>query len=554
MREKVIKFISPKINLKRGVFLFLSCILLLFTLETSFTQEAIYHPDKDPHLPSETPELSSGGQKTVPTQERPQEKPPEKEDKQKNMTAARIEESEVYLDFREADIRDVARIFSKLSGVSILVSEEVRAKVTLNIEGVPWKEALDIILKTYNLGYIEKNGFLIIVSYKKLQEIQEQVPLITKIVPLNFVTIDEAKVYIKSMLTKRGNLEGDKKTNSLIITDTAEKIEAIEKVLKELDRKTPQVLVEAWIIDKTLTNDWDFGIDWNLIDRDTPEEIGFSSSIGQNLANPSATNLILQYGDVVLGNSSKFIGVLQMLKDEGNAKILANPRLLTLDNIQAQIEITNQVPYTKAEETTEGEPKVTTDFKDTGITLNVKPHITSDGHILLEIMVEQKFQSGTVVDQYGPQPIIASRKSSNTMLVRDGQTIVIGGLRARENTESIKKVPLLGDLPLLGKLFKSTSTSDSVRELLIFVTPFIVKPETFVSEKEKAQLEETKASLETREKKKEIKLERGESNQTTTSKVDLKLKPVREEKIKEPIPPNFGTFKILPLKAPDENY
>ncbi|MFA6282255.1 MAG: secretin N-terminal domain-containing protein, partial [Candidatus Omnitrophota bacterium] len=192
-----------------------------------------------------------------------------KTNEEKATQTIKVEKSKVYLDFRDTDIKDVARILSKISGVSMLVGENVKAKVTLNIEGVSWEKALELILKTYNLGSIKKDNFIIIVTYKEIQDQQDQIPLTTKIITLNFASLDDTKTYVKSMMTKRGTIETDKKTNSLIITDTPETIERILKITSELDKKTPQVLIEVWMIDKSLLSDWDFGIDWQVQDKNS---------------------------------------------------------------------------------------------------------------------------------------------------------------------------------------------------------------------------------------------------------------------------------------------
>jgi len=387
----------------------------------------------------------------------------------------------IYLDFRNTDIREVARVLSKLSGVNMLVGEDVKADVTLNIEGVDWKTALDLICKTYNLAYIEKGDFIIIVSYDQIDKEKDKIPLVTKILTLNFVDIDDAKTYLKPVMTDRGVIESDERTNSLIITDIPESIEKAENILKELDRKTPQVLIEALMVDRKITDQFDLGIDWEFFNTTEPPygsstDITSAGTAGKSIAQTlslDGQNIALKYGNMVFGKVY-FDALIEALKKDTNTDILANPRILTLDNIEAEIQITDQVPYTEQTKNAEGNDITTTQFKDVNTILKVKPHITPDGHIIVDVSTEQSFVNYFTSDN---QPVIATRKSENTMLIKDGETIVIGGLRTRERKKSLYKVPLLGDIPLLGKFFSKSLYSDETRELMIFITPRIVKGE-----------------------------------------------------------------------------
>jgi len=450
--------------------------------------------------------------------------------------------NKLYLEFREADIKEVARIFSKLSGVSILVSEDVKARVTLNIENLTWREAFELILKTYNLYSIEKNGVIIIVTYKKIQEEQDQSPLTTKILTLNFVDLNEAKIYLKSLMTKRGTLEGDKRTNSLIITDTPEVIEKAEKILKELDKKTPQVLVEVWMIDKKLTSEFEFGIEWSYYDKASLDTTGTPTKMWSQSLGVTKETLNIIYGKSVFQHFW-LSGILQAYKEDGNSKILANPRVLTLDNIPAEINITEQVPYTDVQKTQDGS-MTSTQFKDVGIKLIVKPHITPDGHVVMDISTEQSFVNRFITDSSGSQqPEIATRKSQNTMLVKDQETIVIGGLRKRERKTTNKKIPILGDIPFLGNLFRNTQNTDEIRELIIFVTPIIIKDTKDI-------VKEDKEILNGKQFFPEEKIKEESKNIQTKNDLEIKDKEKIDNVKKKEELPNFKKLKLLPLKAP----
>ncbi len=460
-------------------------LLFLFLFSLNIFAQEMLPPGLEgemPGMPMENQMPAPDGMMPPTPQSRPNQLAvPEKDDP--TVTEGKAEESKVYLDFRDADIREVARILSKISGTSILVSEDVKAKVTLNIEGVEWREALDLILRTYNLAKIEKEDFVIIVTYKKIQEEQDQVPLETKIITLNFVDIDEAKTYLKTIMSKRGTIEGDPRTNSLIVTDTPEIVEKVAEIAKNLDIKTPQVLIEVLMVDKKDENDKDLGINWKLENRGALDADGNPLEfIEQDFG--TFTNAVgtLQYGKSVFGR--KFLdATLKVWKQKKLVDIIANPKILTLDNITAKIDIIEQVAYTSESSSTEGGTTTSTQFKDIGISVNVKPHITKDGYIIMDIETEQSFLVGRV----DGQPQLDKRTSETTMMVYDGETIVIGGLQQKNKTTTEDKIPLLGDIPLIGKLFTRQQLSDDSRELLIFVTPTIIA-DTLKSTKSKEMI------------------------------------------------------------------
>ena len=379
-------------------------------------------------------------------------------------------DSKVYLDFRDADIREVARVLSKISGISILVSEDVKANVTVNIEGVTWRVALELILRTYNIAYIEKDDFIVLISYEKIQLEQDQTPLTTNVITLNFVDIDAAKNYLKAILSKRGTLEGDPRTNSLIITDTPDIISKAKEIVYQLDIKTPQVLIEVLMVDKKIEDDFNLGIEWALSDTNVNVP---TRSIEQSLLTSDAT-ITLEYGKTIL-NSTLLASTLKAWKEDSKVDIIANPKIITIDNKTAEINISEQVPYTSKSESTDGGSTSSTQFKDIGVILKVKPHITSDEHIIMDIETEQSFLVKFVGTSDDLQPQIDSRKSNTTMMVKDHETVVIGGLKKKDTTHTINKIPILGDIPFIGRLFRKLSIDDTAKELLLFVTPMILK-------------------------------------------------------------------------------
>jgi type IV pilus assembly protein PilQ len=393
----------------------------------------------------------------------------------------------VDLDLKDADMKDVARALSRISGKNIIVGDEVKAKVAMRVKGMGWREAMNMILETYGLTLIEKDNYIVITTFEKRRSIEESGDLQTKIVRFNFVNVLDIQKTLTTMLTKRGKMETDARTNSLVITDIPEVLSSIEEVALKLDTETPQVMIEAMMVTVKLNDDEKLGIDWDITHKDVPQR-EFSQNLGLGGAAGSDYFWNIKYGKTLLP-SADLSFTLQLLLEEKRAEILANPRVLTLDNLPATIDLTEQVPYLQQSESTDGSGAQVSSvqFKDVPVKLVVKPHITKDNFIIMQILTEQSYQSGYAAGT--TQPIIDSRKAETNVMVRDGETIVIGGLRKKESTDSVQKLPYLGDIPFVGALFRKTVKSKVDTELIIFVTPYIAT-EGRLGELEKGRLED----------------------------------------------------------------
>jgi type IV pilus assembly protein PilQ len=389
----------------------------------------------------------------------------------------------VDLDLKEADIKDVARALSRISGKNIIVSEEVKSKITLRVKDMHWRDALNMILETNGLTMLEKENYIVVTTYEKRRAAEESGDLQTRVVTFNFVDVLGIQKTLISMLTRRGKIETDVRTNSLVITDIPYVIDEIERVALQLDTRTPQVLIEAMVLTVKLNDDENLGVNWEIVHKTRPER-----SLKQDLdleGLGSSSFWQLKYGKT-LYSAANLAATIDLLVEQKKADLLANPRILTLDNLPATIELVEQIPYTQQTTSTESASSVSSvQFKDAPIKLVVKPHITKDNYILMNIQTEQSvrtgFASGTT------QPIIDSRRAETNVMVRDGETVVIGGLRKKEDTVTVDKLPLLGDIPFLGALFRKTIRSKVDTELVIFVTPYIAT-DLKMAEKEKEQL------------------------------------------------------------------
>ncbi len=369
----------------------------------------------------------------------------------------------VSMNFKETDIREVLNILAYKGEVNIVAGEDVNAKISVQLKDVPWEEALDIILKTYNYTYKKDGSLIRVVSLSRSLEEEGKIPLVTKIVPLNFAGVEDLKGSLEKILSKRGTIQVDKRTNSLIITDIPEMVDSVEKAALNLDSRTPQVLIEAMMVEVKITDENQMGTDLDIFDLKSPDN-------GNKLETTMAGNVLNKFNFKTLTENFDITGVIDLWASQNKVTVLANPKVLTLDNKEAKIEITEEIPYL---ETVDSGSGTTTNvkFKEAGIKLYVTPHITSGRYISMNVKPEQSFKASEMLGQ----PLIDSRKAETNLLVRDGQTVVIGGLRQSKDNITYEKVPFIGDVPFLGLFFRKKVVTKVETELVLFVTPRIIQ-------------------------------------------------------------------------------
>jgi type IV pilus assembly protein PilQ len=388
----------------------------------------------------------------------------------------------VSLDVQGADINTVIRTLAEFSGRNIVANKEVEGPVTVRLKSVPWRNALEIILTTQGLSYVEEEGIIRVATAEELreEEIAKQtaerkkedlLPLEVRRIKVDFANVVELKQSLDKMLTRRGNIEVDQRTNSLIITDITSKIDAVEALARDLDSMTPQVEITANMVDIDVSVARELGIIWNADNLDIGKQ-GIDENIGVNapVLDPVGTvrvGAVRDYGTLS--------ATLQALETQNKANIISNPRITTVNNRQASILVGKEIPLIVQDEA--GNPM--TEMKKVGITLRVTPHINSETEITLDLHPEVSDLASQATVQGGV--IINTTEADTRVIVKDGETAVIGGL-IRENITSVKRgVPVLQSIPLLGYFFRSTSETKSKRELLIFITPKIVKAESLSS-------------------------------------------------------------------------
>ena len=399
----------------------------------------------------------------------------------------------ITLDFKDADIDNILRLFAEVSDLNIITTEDVKGTVTVRLVDVPWDQAFDIILQSKNLG-VEKIGNVMriaplaqISAERKLradaaQATEELAPLVTEVIPISYGAAQEigAKA-VKELLTGRGSVVMDERTNTLIVTDIQVNVFKAKELVRILDAQTPQVLIQAKIIEANIDFSRDLGIQWggSFLDSNPSDNVsvsGTGASSGDFAVDFPVTGGAAEF---VLGNlqNTKYLRLkLSALEEKGQGRTISAPRITTLDHIEAYIEQGLRVPYVKLTE----EGVATTEFIEANLKLIVTPHVTADGYIRMEVKVS-KDTPGTVYTSYAI-PSINKKEAKTEVLVKDGEVVVIGGIYTYEKIgPTIAAIPFFYKIPLLGWLFQKRSKDENKVELLIFIAPRIVQPRRAVT-------------------------------------------------------------------------
>ncbi|MBL6975527.1 MAG: type IV pilus secretin PilQ [Deltaproteobacteria bacterium] len=418
----------------------------------------------------------------------------------------------INLTVKDADIQNVLTFLAREGRVNIVTSENVRGKVTFHLEDVPWDLALDTVLKAKGLDYVVEQGIFRVAPIddiqreyearvKKMQKVRELKPVLVRLIPVNYGNGTNLMSRVRSVLSEKGIVAVDDRTNTLIIKDTEDYLTAAEELVRRLDQQTPQVLIEARIVEARTTFKEDIGIQWGgkfAMGSNYGNETGlvFPSSIGlaggaddqaapQNGIALETPNFAVNLPAAVGAGSGGAIGIelgsiggaanlslrLSAAEEEGTVKIISSPRISTLDNTKATISQGVAIPISVV-----SAAGVNTQFFSADLKLDVTPHVTRDGHISLKLDITKNEPDFGNVAANG-NPTIQKKEAHTELLIRDGDTTVIGGIYTRSKGKSFKKIPFFGDIPILGWFFKSKTRTDDRSELLIFITPKVVNRE-----------------------------------------------------------------------------
>ncbi len=377
------------------------------------------------------------------------------------------------LNLQHADIHSALDFLSSYSGVNIVADPVVEGEVTLQIKNVTWHQALNIIVQTNGLVVVEGENYLRVLPQKDF--IAEEMAkakyetdkanlgkLETKVFYIDHARARSLSVSLKDLTSPRGKIDVDERTNSLIIMDRPDNLEMISVLIDSLDRETPQIRIEAKLLEIDSSSLWELGIDWSAIrGGSSPLEVSQKTTgeISQEIGK-------FTYGTV--RNSYDLNTAIASLASQNRARILAQPSISTMDNQTAVILMGQEIPLKMFDQA----GNVVIKMYQVGTKLIVTPHITSPTKILMHLLPERSSYS------YDPNGVIIStQKAETNVVVSDGQTIVIGGLTNQEKKTSQKGIPILKDIPLLGIFFRYTKQETVTNDLVIFVTPHLVEDE-----------------------------------------------------------------------------
>ncbi len=404
----------------------------------------------------------------------------------------------VSLDFQDAPVRNILQLIADVSGRNLVIGEGVEGLITLKLRNVPWDQALDIVLDMHSLGKVEEGNIIRVNTLSNLARQRDEKgrvkatqvraeDLITRVVSVNYNTAKDLMKTLAgkaSFLSDRGQISADERTNSLIVRDIESAIDRVIELVKELDTPTRQVIIEARIVQVRPSFNRNLGIQWgggytaynssNTVRVQGVNPTGSQPALGVfapdfavNLPAAEAVSGVGVSFGRLLGSPVSLDLRLSAGESQGLTKIVSTPKVTVLDNQTAKIEQGESVPFqTVSQEGTQ------TTFHDANLALEVTPHITGDGRVSMEIRIsknalgERTFAAG---------PSILKREANTHVLLNDGETTVIGGIFERTQVDSSQRVPFLSKLPILGYLFQNKSKEDKTEELLVFITPRIVK-------------------------------------------------------------------------------
>ncbi len=430
-----------------------------------------------------------------------------------NKSDKRYSGRRIDLDFKDADIHNILRLLSEVGNVNVVTADDVGGSVTIKMRGVPWDQALDVILTSKGLGMVRRGNLIRVAPQARLEKEREMAiqrqkqalelaPLETRLIPVSYASANDLAARAADLLSPRGHASVDGRTNILVIRDVSENLDSVEELVRSLDSQTPQVLIEARIVEATTAFTNEFGIQWGgdvvmssatgnptglvfphdltlaggSTDGSTPTS-GLSPFGGAanpnfvvNFPAPAGTGrgaaIGLSMGS--LSGNVNFSVRLSAFETTGQVRIISAPRILTLDNRAATISQGTSIPYSQVSAS-----GVQTAFQEAALSLSVTPHVTSDGAVKMDVAITRNEPDFNQTSARG-DPTILKRTANTGLLVQDGHTAVIGGIYTRNTGHGFDQIPVFGDIPILGVLFQHHTQRDGRSELLIFLTPRIV--------------------------------------------------------------------------------
>jgi len=410
------------------------------------------------------------------------------------------------LNFQDIEVRSVLQLIADFTGINVVVSDTVKGSLTLRLKNVPWDQALDIILKTKGLAMRQTGNVMLVAPSEEIaareklelesqKQIQELEPLYSEYIQINYAKASDITALLKSgdttLMSERGMATVDERTNTLLVQDTAAKLAEIRKLIAQLDIPVRQVLIESRIV--LANNDFarELGVQFGVAKQTsydnghqvivggtqgngftvTGPQTGFDPGDGTEglLVDLPAIGAVSSIG-LAIGKLGSHLLQLELsaLESEGKGEVISSPRVLTSNQKAAFIETGTEIPYQEASSS----GATATSFKKAVLRLEVTPQITPDDRIIMDLLINKDSVGNITVNNV---PTIDTNEVSSQVLVDNGETLVLGGIYEETNTHSVTRAPFFGELPVVDWLFKRTVNQHDKQELLIFVTPKIVK-------------------------------------------------------------------------------
>jgi type IV pilus assembly protein PilQ len=409
---------------------------------------------------------------------------PEAEVAQEATPVAKPDAAQIDVNFPNDEIRNIIRSVAELNDLNVVIPETLVGKVSIKLKHVTWRQVFDVVLEPIGYTYIEEGN---IIKIRSVQDLLTE-PMQTQVFLVNYAKATELNPAIVPLVeaSAGGRALVDARTNSLVVTERSSRLKRIEEIIKRLDRPTEQVMIESKFIEVTDTQMEDLGLDWSSMKglKATGKASSTVTSTYDNNLSDVRPNLDTDYVRVnsAVLSMDAFSLVLNALNTDNKVEMVSNPTIVTMNNIPAKIHIGEEYPipnYQYNEE--QGTYEISGfEYKPIGISMDVTPQVNNNGLINLQIKPEISSQNGSV--NFGGAsgadiPIITQRKTSSTVTIKSGYTLAIGGLIQSTTSGKETKVPFLGSIPLLGRLFTNNSDSEDKRNLVIFITAKILDPE-----------------------------------------------------------------------------
>ena len=381
------------------------------------------------------------------------------------------QQNDIDLNFQSVKLRDAFRALADVANMNIVTDSSVKGTTTVHLENTSFREAVDLLAKSSGLEYRIVNNTILVAAPGKLQ--QGFGKKVTRVFKLKNSDPSEVKKSINLLVNDKA-LRVDKRTSSLIVTAYQSKLPEIERTIKQLDQEKYQVIIQARIEEISHGGLEKLGIDWNFqeltANGNTATIIDKENDVNSGGGNVAQIN----GGDIALD----YLTMINMLEKNNQATNLANPQITTIDGKKATINIGEEVPIVKPG----GDGLTKVEFRDVGIILDITPKVTEDNKIYMDVKPETSTVEEYIEAGGGEYPVINTKKVQTNVRVKSGETIAIGGLISKDEIKRMKKVPFLSDVPLFGKIFENERTETEKRELVIFLTPKIVKSTPQISQ------------------------------------------------------------------------